>query len=147
MMLEDSSDRIERFVKAIRRIDPSMPLKVWRNAFEMIREIEPYLSEAKLISLDHDLEPLPDDPPDLGDGVIVAKALAAFKQPCEVIIHSSNVARSGWMAGEFELAGWSYRRVAPIGERWIEEYWRPIAREVLISASHKKPVVRSDRLP
>jgi hypothetical protein len=35
------------------------------------------------------------------------------------------------MAGEFELAGWSYRRVAPIGERWIEEYRRVVARDLL----------------
>jgi hypothetical protein len=35
------------------------------------------------------------------------------------------------MAGEFELAGSSYRRVAPIGERWIEEYWRAVVRDLL----------------
>ncbi len=90
-----------------------------------------HLGPARLISLDHDLVSQPGDPPDLGDGVIVAKALVLHRQPCPVIIHSSNGTRSEWMAGEFELAGWSYRRVAPIGERWIEEYWRLVASELL----------------
>lgn len=55
----------------------------------------------------------------------------AHRQPCPVVIHSSNVARSDWMAGEFELGGWTNRRVAPIGELWIEEYWRLVVRELL----------------
>jgi hypothetical protein len=35
------------------------------------------------------------------------------------------------MAGDLELAGWNFKRVAPIGDRWIEEYWRAIALELL----------------
>ena len=35
------------------------------------------------------------------------------------------------MAGEFELAGWSYRRVALIGRRWIEEYWQAVVGELI----------------
>jgi hypothetical protein len=108
-----------------------MPFVVWRDAHRMCREIMDHLGPARLISLDHDLVSQPGDPPDLGDGVIVAKALVLHRQPCPVIIHSSNGTRSEWMAGEFELAGWSYRRVAPIGERWIEEYWRLVASELL----------------
>lgn len=133
-MLEDAADRIARFTLAIRRIDPSLRLMVWRDADRMIREVGSFLPSARLISLDHDLEPGPGDPPDLGDGLLVAKALVTYAQPCPVIIHSSNGARSEWMAGEFELAGWSYRRVAPIGERWIEEYWRAVARDLLGAA-------------
>jgi hypothetical protein len=38
---------------------------------------------------------------------------------------------TGRMAGEFELAGWRHRRAAPIGERWIEEYWRVVALDLL----------------
>lgn len=97
----------------------------------MSRELGDHLAEARLISLDHDLEPSPGDPPDLGDGLGVARSLVAHPQPCPVIIHSSNTLRSGWMAGEFELGGWSCRRVPPIGERWIEEHWRVVARELL----------------
>lgn len=131
LMLEDDADRIRRFTSALRRIAPGSKLMVWRDAHRMSREVEHHLTSACLISLDHDLEPQPGDPPDLGDGLVVAKALALFPQPCPLIIHSSNGTRSEWMAGEFELAGWTYRRVAPIGERWIEEYWRAVVRELL----------------
>lgn len=133
LMLEDDADRIRRFTLALRRIEPGLPLLVWRDAHRMSREVGDHFASARLISLDHDLEPEPGDPPDLGDGVAIAKALVVHRQPCPVIIHSSNRTRSEWMAGEFELAGWSYRRVAPIGERWIEEYWRWVARDLLSS--------------
>ena len=131
LMLEDDADRIRRFTKALRSVDASSSLKIWRDAYVMSREVEAFFPVAQLISLDHDLEPGPGDPPDLGDGIIAAKALVSHRQPCPVIIHSSNGTRSGWMAGEFELAGWTYRRVAPIGERWIEEYWRIVVRDLL----------------
>lgn len=131
LMLEDDADRIARFLAALRSIAPTLPVKVWRDANCMGREVGDYLPSARLISLDHDLEPGPGDPTDLGDGMVVARALASHRQPCPVIIHSSNRTRSDWMAGELELAGWAYRMVAPIGERWIEEYWRAVARELL----------------
>src|SRR5262249_26256609 len=112
-------------------IDRGLQLRVWRDARGMIRDVGEHLPSARLISLDHDLEPLPGEEADPGDGLMVAKALVAYPQPCPVIIHSSNRTRSDWMAGEFELADWRYRCVAPIGERWIEEYWRYVARELL----------------
>lgn len=135
LLLEDDADRIRRFTSALQRIAPGSPLVVWRDAYRMSREVGAHLASARLISLDHDLEPQPDDPPDLGDGLIVAKALVLHRQTCPVIIHSSNGTRSEWMAGEFEPAGWSHRRVAPIGERWIEEHWRIVARDLLVEAT------------
>ncbi len=134
LMLEDDPERIERFTLALKRIDPALTLRVWHNALQIIEEANVYLPAARLISLDHDLEPWPDEPCDPGDGVMVVKALTLHRQRCPVIIHSSNGARSDWMAGDFELAGWNYRRVAPIGERWIEEYWRAVARDLLSDA-------------
>ncbi|WP_315854442.1 cyclic-phosphate processing receiver domain-containing protein [Aquisphaera giovannonii] len=130
-MLEDDADRIRRFAAVLRRIAPESPLISWHDAHRMCREVGEHPPSARLISMDHDLDPKPGVPDDPGDGVIVARCLALQAQPCPVIIHSSNGTRSDWMAGEFELAGWSYRRVAPIGERWIEEYWRSVASELL----------------
>jgi hypothetical protein len=115
---------------------------VWRDAYRMSREVEAHMPCARLISLDHDLEPHPGDPADLGDGMVVAKAVALHPQPCPVIIQSSNGTRSDWMADEFELGGWSYRRVAPIGERWIEEYWRVVARDLLSRSSANEAMQR-----
>ena len=130
-MLEDDADRIDRFTLVLRKIEPAVPLKVWRNALVMRQEIGEHLPSARLISLDHDLEPEPGDPPDIGDGLVVARALVLRPQTCPVIIHSSNRSRAWWMVGEFELAGWSVRRVAPIGEAWIEDYWGAVVRELL----------------
>lgn len=131
LMLEDDPDRIERFTAALRAIDPSLRLVIWRSAKKMVREIEPYLPSARLISLDHDLEPQEGDVEDPGDGIEVARFLAERPPPCPVIVHSSNGTRAEWMIGEFELGGWDFKRVAPIGEDWIEAYWRVVVRKLL----------------
>jgi hypothetical protein len=90
----------------------------------MLRELEQHLPYAVLLSLDHDLEPLEDDPADPGDGMDVVRFLVSQEVVRPVIIHSSNTQRSTWMAGEFELAGWPCEQVAPLGEDWIEVSWK-----------------------
>ena len=129
-MLEDDAERVERFTAALRAVDPLLPLLVWRDARAMIREVGPHLPAARVISLDHDLEPL-DAGPDPGDGLEVVKFLVSQPIRRPVIIHTSNVERSSWMAGEFELAGWRSWRVAPLGDDWIEVDWRRRVRRLL----------------
>jgi hypothetical protein len=131
LMLEDDGERIERFSAVLKVIAPAMPLVVWRSAKQMVREVAPFLSTARLISLDHDLEPLAGDEEDPGDGIEVARFLAERPPVCPVIIHSSNGTRSDWMVGELELGGWNYKRVAPIGDDWIEAYWRVVVAKLL----------------
>jgi hypothetical protein len=131
LMLEDDDERIQRFQAAVRSIDPTLPLVIWRDAPSLIRDLEAYLPRARLISLDHDLEPLEGGPSDPGSGLDVAKHLAALTPSCDVIIHSSNTTRSIWMSGEFELGGWRSCRVAPIGEDWIETHWRYVVGKLL----------------
>jgi hypothetical protein len=131
LMLEDDSERIERFTTVLQAIAPSLRLTICRNARRMIREVDPLLPSARLISLDHDLEPQEEDAEDPGDGIDVARYLAVRKPLCPVIIHSSNRSRSDWMMGEFELGGWKAKRVAPIGDDWIEAYWQVVVRKLL----------------
>jgi hypothetical protein len=131
LMLEDDRERIERFTAARKAIAPSMPLVVWRSATRMLREVESFLPTACLISLDHDLEPCEGETADPGDGIDVARFLAALPPVCPVIIHSSNRSRSDWMIGEFELGGWKCKRVAPIGDDWIEAHWRVVVAKLL----------------
>lgn len=131
LILEDNADRIQRFTAALRVVDPALETRIWRSARQMIREVEYFLPASRLISLDHDLDPLEDDPADPGDGMEVVKLLVRETQRCPVIIHSSNRTCSDWMAGEFELAGWKFHRVAPIGDDWIEEYWSKVVYELL----------------
>ncbi|APW62892.1 cyclic-phosphate processing receiver domain-containing protein [Paludisphaera borealis] len=131
LMLEDDGERIERFTAVLTSIAPTLQHVVWRSARTMVREVGPFLASARLISLDHDLEPQDGETEDPGDGIEVARFLAERPPVCPVIVHSSNGTRSEWMVGELELGGWDYKRVAPIGDDWIEAYWRVVARDLL----------------
>jgi hypothetical protein len=48
-----------------------------------------------------------------------------------VIVHTSNGIRGDAMEGEFELAGWTCRRLMPLGDDWIEVDWRAAVRRLL----------------
>ncbi len=133
LILEDNAERVQSFAKALRAIDAALPLLVWRDARAMTREVGPHLSATRVISLDHDLEAAEGNP-DPGDGLEVARFLVSQPLVCPVIIHSSNGERSNWMAGEFELAGWPFWRIAPLGEDWIEVDWRRLVRRLLRKA-------------
>ncbi len=139
LMLEDTMERLERFAVVLQGIDPTLSLRVWRDAHVMIREAGPLLESSLLISLDHDLEGEPGGS-DPGDGYMVAKWLVSQQVVRPVIFHSSNAERSSWMAGEFDLAGWRHWRVAPLGDDWIELDWRRIVCRLLKkSKSNKSP--------
>jgi hypothetical protein len=131
LLLEDDADRVRRFTDALRAIDSSLALVVWRDARRMIREVGERLPHARLISLDHDLEPEEGQSGDPGDGLEVVKFLVKRPQVCPVILHTSNRERCDWMAGELELAGWRSHRVAPLGDDWIECDWRRAVRRLL----------------
>ena len=131
LMLEDDAERIGRFTAALRRIDPALELRTWRDAWKMIREAEAFLPRARLISLDHDLEPEAGAGADPGTGWDVTKALAPLAPCCPVIIHTSNGERGTWMMGEFHLGGWEYHRVAALGDDWIEAHWRRVVQKLL----------------
>ncbi|MHC4187636.1 MAG: cyclic-phosphate processing receiver domain-containing protein, partial [Planctomycetota bacterium] len=94
-------------------------------------ELDKYLKDTVIISLDHDLTPSPLQSQDPGDGLDVAKFLATKQAACPVIIHSSNTERSKMMAGELELAGWIYKFVSPFGDDWIEIYWHEAVEQLL----------------
>jgi hypothetical protein len=131
LMLEDNADRIRSFSATLARIEPALPLRIWRNAWTMIREAEPLLPHAFLISLDHDLDPEEGDSTSPGTGWDVTKHLATLPPVCPLIIHTSNGERATWMSGEFDLAGWKYYRVPPIGDDWIEHDWGRKVRRLL----------------
>ncbi len=131
LMLEDDAERIQRFGTVLQRIAPGLEVRLWRNAWRMIEEMGPFLASALLISLDHDLEPEEGDKSDPGTGWDVTKVLAALPPACPVIIHTSNGDRGTWMMGEFELGGWEFHRIPPLGDDWIENDWRRLVRRLL----------------
>ena len=127
LMLEDDAERLERFRAVAVRL--GVELISWPDARVMLAEMGRFLSAAALISLDHDLEPT--GPRDPGDGLDVAKHLATLTPLCPVVVHTSNGARGEMMQGELELAGWTYHRVPPLGDGWIEADWYRVVRRVL----------------
>jgi CheY-like chemotaxis protein len=131
LILEDDDTRITRFTKILNEIAPNTKVVYWRNAWKMIRDLAPYLPKARLISLDHDLNPEDEHNEDPGDGLMVAKFLAEQRPPCPIIVHTSNGDRAKMMIGEFELTGCNSKRVAPLGADWIESYWSEVVRSFL----------------
>jgi hypothetical protein len=134
LLLEDDSDRLERFQAVAVRL--GVELVVWRDAHRMIAEMGAFLPGASLISLDHDLEP--EGSADPGDGLDVAKHLAALPPGCAAIVHTSNGVRGDAMVGELDLAGWPYERIYPLGDDWIEVDWYRVVRRRMQSQSRGK---------
>lgn len=130
LMLEDNADRVQRFEAVLAELDPKPEMRLWRSAPVMLREMSEFLPRARLISLDHDLDPEEADPEDPGTGWDVVKVLAALPPVCPVIVHTSNGERGQWMCGELDLGGWEYHRIYPIGDDWIEIDWRRRVRRV-----------------
>jgi hypothetical protein len=130
LMLEDDTERRDRFQSVVVSRLPDHRLLVWRSAVLMMAEAEAQLPDAALIALDHDLIEEAGQP-DPGDGLQVAKWLAERPPICPVVIHTSNTRRGDAMEGELQLAGWAYRRILPLGDDWIEVDWYHAVRKLL----------------
>ena len=73
LILEDNEDRISAFQRSIALLRDGFELKVWRDAPSMCAECEADFPSAALISLDHDLNPMPGATVDPGTGMDVAR--------------------------------------------------------------------------
>src|SRR5258708_1727559 len=78
LILEDNGERIAAFQKIVTALGEGFNLKVWQDAPSMMAECEAFFANAALISLDHDLNPMPGATADPGTGLDVAKFLADF---------------------------------------------------------------------
>lgn len=133
LILEDNDERIAAFESVVARLEPGIDLRVWRDAHTFMAEAGYLLSRTVLISLDHDLNRMPGAVRDPGDGLEVATWLAQQRPVCPVIVHSTNHERVESMINELRFGGWTWDRVGPHGNSWIEMSWRPKA-EVFIQA-------------
>lgn len=131
LILEDNDERIAAFQSAVASLGGDYELKIWRDAPAMIAECESFFPTTALISLDHDLNPLPGATVDPGTGVDVTRFLGDFMPVCPVLIHSSNTDRVYSMHNELRFAGWLVDRVGPIGTDWIETSWLRMAKRLL----------------
>ena len=131
MILEDNDDRIRAFESAVSSLGVDFTLRLWRDAPTMIAECGDCIGEACLISLDHDLVPLPGTSADPGTGLEVAEFLSRRQPSCPVILHTSNHERRWSMHNEFRFAGWRVEIVAPIGYDWIRGSWSSKAKDLI----------------
>jgi ADP-ribosylglycohydrolase len=131
LILEDNDERIAAFQKTVAALGDGFELKIWRDAPSMIAACEAFFPTTALISLDHDLNPMPGATADPGTGVDVARFLGDFMPVCPVLIHSSNTDRVYSMHNELRFAGWMVDRVGPIGTDWIETSWLRCAQRLL----------------
>ena len=110
---------------------PDRPLVAYFSAEYGIAECLPVLPECCLISLDHDLNPMPRVSQDPGTGLEVAELLARQQSVCPVILHTSNAERRWSMHNEFRFGHWSVEIVPPIGDDWIPGSWLSRARALI----------------
>lgn len=165
LILDDDNRRVDRFRRVVADMKPRPEVHVWHTAHGMIRDLDKHLSDAAVLSLDHDLEPLDaasraaqlrelrgttreiggkssipggtstSPRDDPGDGLDVARHLAGLSPACPVILHSSNADRTERMIGTLDLAGWRTVRVPPWGDDWIEVHWAHVVRTLLSGES------------
>jgi hypothetical protein len=133
LILEDKPERQAEFERIATTLGEQFQVLIWDDANRMRKECERFLPRAALISLEQDLDAKPGVASDPGSGLDVAKFLAEKAPVCPVIVHTSNTDRSFSILNELRFADWRVDRVGPIGERWIEKYWTPKAREMLVA--------------
>jgi FixJ family two-component response regulator len=131
IILEDNEERIRDFEAAVKSLGLNFQLRLWHDAHTMIAECAPFLTECCLISLDHDLNPMPTATKDPGTGLEVSEFLAHQESVCPVIIHTSNTERRWSMHNEFRFGKWTVEIVPPIGENWIQNSWLPKAKVLI----------------
>ena len=123
LMLEDESERLDRFAAVLSKLSPSVEWQHWRTAPDFIAGFKSTNREPALICLDHDLFVDHPDDPDPGDGRDVAEFMATQSPCCHVIIHSSNAHAADSMFFTLQDAKWDVEKIAPLGQDWIEAYW------------------------
>ncbi len=136
IILEDNADRIRDFRTAVVLLGSEYRLQLWWDAPTMLTECLPVLSKCCLISLDHDLHPMPGAMQDPGSGLEIAELLGKQHPVCPVIIHTSNAERRWSMYNEFRFGKWTVEIVPPIGEKWILRSWLSRARALINANEH-----------
>ncbi|HEY1170475.1 MAG TPA: cyclic-phosphate processing receiver domain-containing protein [Verrucomicrobiae bacterium] len=130
LILEDNEERRTGFTAVLKELAPDCRILFWNNARVMIDEFPPHLANARLISLDHDLNEVA-LAEDARDGLLVAEFLATQKPSSPVIVHSSNYERSLSMVNELTYGGWTVERIGPVCADWITTLWQPVVAKLL----------------
>jgi CheY-like chemotaxis protein len=132
LILEDSQSRLTALKQAITSLGPNFCVRVWSDAPRMIAEMDSYLPESRLISLDWHLRPVSAAEP--GTGYDVMRHLSKRKPVAPVILHSSAILESTIMRDELRGAGWQAEQVILMENQQVATSWLPKAKELLSKA-------------
>ncbi|WP_390457422.1 cyclic-phosphate processing receiver domain-containing protein [Planctomicrobium piriforme] len=103
----------------------------------MIKCLAAGIEDVALISLDHDLELIPEPGGQLvdpGTGVEVSDWLAAQAPSCPVIIQTTNSRAGHQMEDSLRESGWTVQRIVPYsGADWIYEAWSRSVRDLIVN--------------
>jgi hypothetical protein len=139
LILDDDRTRLRGFDEVVPRLGKEWVIKAWRDAPNMASEIDSFLGEAQLISLDHDLYRDSPSDPDPGSGRMIANLLAKRAPVCPVIVHSTNTDAAWGMFNELKSARWKVELVHHLNHSaWIEELWLPVAAKLVLADVQKR---------
>jgi CheY-like chemotaxis protein len=143
VILEDNADRKAVMRSCLAARFPQYETRFFDDAAEMIAYLKDSLSEAIVLSLDHDLELKPGSDGrwiDPGTGREVADYLAASRPTCPVIIHTSNSNAAVGMEMVLAESNWRTHRVIPMEDtKWIPREWLRIVRRVIRRVAKAEP--------
>ena len=141
-ILEDDAARTYEFSACIRECFPDYKIEVFDNAPDMIRWLPQYLSDTRLICLDHDLGPnrlIGEQPFDPGTGRDVADYLATRQPICPVLIHTTNSLAAPGMQLVLDDAGWQCLRIVPYNDlEWVRGSWLEMVGEALSRSEQER---------
>ncbi len=143
IILEDNYDRQAEMRRCLQDRFHQYEIVFFDEAKEMVAYLESNLASALIISLDHDLELIPQKNGkllDRGTGREVADSLVQREPACPVIIHTTNSAAGDGMEFLLREARWETHRVHPWGDlEWISSKWlRTLRNAVVASARPRK---------
>lgn len=120
------------------------------GALAFIDFLNEHLSETIVVSLDHDLELIPDDSGrmiDPGTGRDVAEYLAQQAPVCPVVIHTSNSAAAQGMEMVLQEANWETHRVLPVDDlKWISDHWFRTIRRAIVGPTSTTASLRQPKV-
>lgn len=137
LILEDDAERRRVMAECLLDRLPQFGVRFFIDAPSMIAWLHADSGpELVLISLDHDLEPSPENGHhDAGTGRDVADCLAALRPSCPIVIHTTNTLAGDGMQAILDDAGWMTIRVIPYdAERWIGETWFRAVRNAIVGS-------------
>jgi CheY-like chemotaxis protein len=143
LILEDDTRRRRAMADCLSDRFWQYELVFFSNAADAKAYLQDHLDQVLLLSLDHDLELLPDGKGrfiDPGTGRDVVDFLMDTTPSFPVVLHSTNYAAVLGMRDVLDNVGWNAIVVAPYDDlAWIHEAWFPAVRRAIVDAAQPVP--------